>query len=206
MNHRLRAQDLALLHCHMCGQLSRDTGAGQPVCPRCRCGLHRRRPNSQVFTWALLIAAITLYLPANLLPVMRTVSLGDTIDSTILSGIIHLWMQGSWPLAAIVFTASILVPITKFMALLTLLLTARHGSNWARRQRARMYRIMEKVGYWSMLDVFVVALLGALVKFGFFSQVVPMPGVVYFGLSVILTMLATMSFDPRLIWDGDDDE
>jgi paraquat-inducible protein A len=90
----------------------------------------------------------------------------------------------------------------KFLALGTLLVTCRRGSNWARRQRAQLYRLVELIGYWSMLDVFVVALLTALVRFGFFSLVEPLPGVVFFGLTVVLTMLASMTFDPRLIWDG----
>jgi paraquat-inducible protein A len=118
----------------------------------------------------------------------------------------ELWVKGSPDLAVIVFTASILVPLTKFLVLGTLLISARRGSNWARPQRARLYRLVEFVGYWSMLDVFVVALMTALVQFGFFSLVAPLPGVIYFGLTVVLTMLASMSFDPRLIWDGKDDD
>jgi len=147
-----------------------------------------------------------VYIPANVLPIMRTVSLGDIDDNTIISGVVELWVKGSPSLAVIVFTASIVVPMTKFLVLGTLLLATRRRSRWALRQRARLYRAVEFIGYWSMLDVFVVALLTALVRFGFFSQVEPLPGVVFFGLTVILTMFSSMSFDPRLMWDGPDDD
>jgi paraquat-inducible protein A len=196
-----RAHELGLIGCHVCGLVCRDTQLPDAACPRCGSALHRRRPNSRTRTWALLIAAFLLYIPANVLPIMRTVSLGDVDDNTILSGVIELWVKGSPGLAVIVFTASILVPMMKFLVLSTLLLCVHCGTNWARTQRARMYRLVEFIGYWSMLDVFVVSLLSALVQFGFFSAVEPLPGVVYFGLTVVLTMLASMSFDPRLIWD-----
>jgi paraquat-inducible protein A len=120
--------------------------------------------------------------------------------------VVELWVKGSPGLAVIVFTASILVPMTKFLVLGTLLVSAHRGSAWARPQRAKLYRLVEFIGYWSMLDVFVVALLTALVQFGVFSLVAPLPGVVFFGLTVVLTMLASMSFDPRLIWDGRGDD
>lgn len=196
-----RAHELGLIGCHVCGQVCHDTQIENPACPRCGSVLHRRKPNSTARTWALLIAAFIFYIPANVLPIMRTASLGDVDDNTILSGVIELWVKGSPDLAIIVFTASIMVPMMKFLVLSTLLLSTRRGTNWARRQRTMLYRLVEFIGYWSMLDVFVVALLTALVQFGFFSEVEPLPGVVYFGLTVILTMLASQSFDPRLIWD-----
>jgi paraquat-inducible protein A len=201
-----RAGELGLIGCHVCGLVCRDTASGDMACPRCGSSLHRRKSASYMRTWALLIAAFILYIPANVLPIMRTASLGDVDDNTIISGVMELWVKGSPDLAVIVFTASILVPLTKFLVLGTLLISARRGSNWARPQRARLYRLVEFVGYWSMLDVFVVALMTALVQFGFFSLVAPLPGVIYFGLTVVLTMLASMSFDPRLIWDGKDDD
>ena len=196
-----RAHELGLISCHVCGQVCRDTQMEDAGCPRCGSSLHRRKPYSCARTWALLIAAFIFYIPANVLPIMRTASLGDVDDNTILSGVIELWVKGSPDLAVIVFTASIVVPMMKFLVISTLLLSAHRGTNWARRQRAMLYRLVEFIGYWSMLDVFVVALLTALVQFGFFSQVEPLPGVVYFGLTVILTILASQSFDPRLIWD-----
>jgi paraquat-inducible protein A len=201
-----RAHELGLIGCHICGLVCRDTHIADAACPRCGGMLHRRKPNSCARTWALLIAAFILYIPANVLPIMRTVSLGDVDDNTILSGVIELWVKGSPDLAVIVFTASIVVPMMKFLVLSTLLLSVHRGTNWARAQRAKLYRLVEFIGYWSMLDVFVVSLLTALVQFGFFSQVEPLPGVVYFGLTVILTMLASMSFDPRLIWDCQDED
>ena len=204
-----RADELGLLGCHVCGQVCRAPGAGEgdavPACPRCGSVLHRRKPAVYTRTWALLIAAFLMYVPANVLPIMRTASLGDIDDNTIISGVVELWVKGSPGLAVIVFCASIVVPMLKFLALGTLLVTCRRGSDWARRQRAQLYRLVELIGYWSMLDVFVVALLTALVRFGFFSLVEPLPGVVFFGLTVVLTMFASMCFDPRLIWDGKED-
>ncbi|WP_109124779.1 paraquat-inducible protein A [Dyella sp. C11] len=199
-----RAQDLGLIGCHVCRMVCRDIGAPDAACPRCGSPLHKRKSASYTRTWALLIAAFMFYLPANILPIMRTVSLGDVDDNTILSGIIELWVKGSPDLAVIVFTASIVVPMLKFIALGLLLISSQRHSQWAQRQRSKLYRLVEFIGYWSMLDVFVVALLTALVQFGFFSQVAPLPGVVFFGLTVVITMLASMTFDPRLIWDGRD--
>lgn len=197
-----RAGELGLIGCHVCGMVCRDGRTDEQDCPRCGARLHRRKFNSYGRTWALLIAAFFFYLPANLLPIMRTVSLGDVDDNTILSGVVELWMKGSPDLAVIVFTASIVVPMLKFLVLGMLLISAQRRSAWAQRQRAMLYRLVEFIGYWSMLDVFVVALLTALVRFNVLSQVEPLPGVVYFGLTVVATMLASMSFDPRLIWDN----
>ena len=203
-----RADELGLIGCPVCGLVCRDTHAdgdataANMACPRCGVSLHRRKPSSYVRTWALLIAAFLLYIPANLLPIMRTASLNDIDDNTIISGVVELWVKGSPDLAVIVFTASIVVPMLKFLSLGTLLVSSQRGSDWARPQRAKLYRLVEFIGYWSMLDVFVVALLTALVRFNVLSRVEPLPGVIFFGLTVVLTMLASMSFDPRLIWDG----
>ena len=202
-----RAHELALVACHVCGLVCRETRdrtrpAQDEACPRCGSALHRRKPDVYVRTWALLIAAFIIYIPANVVPIMRTVSLNAVDDNTIISGVVELWVKGSPYLALIVFTASIVVPMLKFLVLGTLLVTCQRGSPWARLQRARLYRVVELVGYWSMLDVFVVALLTALVRFNVLSQIEPLPGVIYFGLTVVLTMLAAKAFDPRLIWDG----
>ena len=206
MSRAPRAHELGIIGCHVCGLVCREPSNDDAACPRCGAALHRRKRDSIRRTWALLVAAFILYIPANVLPIMRTVSLGDVDDNTILSGVVELWVKGSPDLAVIVFTASIVVPMLKFLVMSTLLLSAHRGTSWARRQRAMLYRLVEFIGYWSMLDVFVVALLTALVQFGFFSQVEPLPGVVYFGLTVILTMLASQSFDPRLIWDCKDED
>jgi len=197
-----RARELGLVGCRVCGLVCQDIFSLEAACPRCGARLGRSMAASVARTWALLLAAFILYIPANVVPIMRTVSLGDVDDNTILSGVVELWRNGSPGLAVIVFSASIVVPITKFLVLGMLLLSSQAGSGWARLQRALLFRATELVGYWSMLDVFVVALLTALVQFGIFSRVEPLPGVMYFGLTVVLTMLASMSFDPRLIWDG----
>lgn len=199
-----RAGELGLIGCHVCGLVCRDLKVPDAACPRCGSALHRRKRASYARTWALLLAAFFFYIPANVLPIMRTESVGDIDDNTILSGIIELWVKGSPDLAVIVFTASIVVPMLKFFALGLLLVSSQRRSQWGQRQRSKLYRLVEFVGYWSMLDVFVVALLTALVQFGFFSQVAPLPGVVFFGLTVVITMVASMTFDPRLIWDGRD--
>ncbi len=205
-----RATELGLIACHVCGLVCSDAATAQPgpgqalVCPRCGSGLHRRKPASYTRTWALLIAAFLMYVPANLVPIMRTASLNDIDDNTILSGVVELWVKGSPDLAVIVFVASIVVPMLKFLVLGTLLVSSQRGSDWARPQRAKLFRLVELIGYWSMLDVFVVSLLTALVHFSVLSRVEPLPGVIFFGLTVVLTMLASMNFDPRLIWDGRD--
>lgn len=206
----LTASALGLVACLVCGQVCRRPGsrvqvpAADRYCPRCGAKLHRRKPDSYARSWAFLIAAVLLYLPANLLPIMRTSTFFEADDDTILSGVIVLWQAGSWDLALIVFVASIVVPLLKLGALALLLITARSGSQWRTAERARLFRIIEKVGHWSMLDVFVVALLIALVHFKSLAQVEAGPGVVAFAAVVVLTMLASMSFDPRLIWDSYD--
>ena len=203
MNHLPRASELGLIHCHVCGMVCCHVSPGEATCPRCGVVLRERKLASYARSWALLVAGFLFYIPANVLPIMRTASLGNVDDNTILSGVIELWIRGSPGLAIIVFTASILVPMTKFFVLAALLVSARHNSDWARPQRAKLYRLVEIMGYWSMLDVFIVALLATLVHFGIFSLVAPLPGVIFFGLTVVMTMLASTSFDPRMIWDDE---
>jgi paraquat-inducible protein A len=209
-----RAIDLGLIGCRVCGlvcrnvpgdaQLDGDGRGDAMACPRCGSTLRRRKSASFARSWALLIAAFILYIPANVLPIMRTASLNDIDDNTIISGVVELWVRGSPGLAVIVFCASIVVPMLKFTALALLLTSSRRHSAWAPVQRAKLYRFIELIGYWSMLDVFVVALLSGLVRFNVLSRVEPLPGVIFFGLTVVLTMFASMTFDPRLIWDGRD--
>lgn len=196
------AEELGLAACHACGQVCRVRRLRpDSCCPRCLAPLRRRKPNSLARCWALLIAAAVLYLPANLLPIMQTTNFFDVRVDTILSGVVALWEAGSWDLAIIVFVASIVVPLVKIGALVLLLVTVQRGSDWAPRERARLYRAIEVVGHWSMLDVFVVALLVGLVHFQNFADVQPGGGAIAFAAVVVLTMLASMSFDPRLIWD-----
>jgi paraquat-inducible protein A len=198
---RRTASELGLVNCSTCGLLSRmtDEQEGWP-CPRCETPLHRRVPQSITRTWAFLIASVMLYIPANLLPIMATSTVLGTDNHTILGGVAELWTGGTPELAIIVFIASIAVPLLKIGSLTLLVITAQRESTWRQEERTRLYRIVEIVGHWSMLDVFVVVLLAAMVRFGALAGVQPGIGLLAFGGVVILTMFASMSFDPRLIW------
>ena len=202
-----RARELGVVGCHGCGLVCQDTldRTGPAACPRCGTALHRRRPDSLARSAALLLAGMILYVPANVLPVMYTATLGHRGESTIMRGVIDFWLSGSWGIALVIFIASVAVPCTKFLVLGLLIVTARRHSGWARRERARLYRLVELIGYWSMLDVLVVAVVAALVQFQPLSEVEPRVGIAFFGAVVILTMLSAMSFDPRLIWDHADE-
>lgn len=209
-----RAIDVGLIACRVCGLVCRNVAGDRELdgngindvmaCPRCGSALRRRKSASLARTWALLIAGFLVYIPANVLPIMRTASLNDIDDNTIISGVVELWKNGSPWLAVIVFCASIVVPLLKFAVLTLLAASSQRHSRWEQPQRAKLYRLVELIGYWSMLDVFVVSLLTGLVRFNVLSRVEPLPGVIFFGLTVVLTMFASMSFDPRLIWDGRD--
>jgi paraquat-inducible protein A len=199
------ARELGLIACHACGAVYRMPPAHadtQPRCWRCHVRLHSRKPNSLARAWALLIAAAILYLPANLIPIMTTSTLLQQRDDTIMSGVIALWQAGSVEISIVVFVASIVVPIAKISVLAMLLVTTQRRSVWRRHERAKLYRFVEFIGYWSMLDVFVVALLVGLVHFRGFADVQPGGGAVAFAAVVVLTMIASKSFDPRLIWDS----
>lgn len=171
-------------------------------CPRCRARIHSRKPNSLSRTWALVIAAMIFYLPANLLPVTVTTYLGRSQSDTIMSGVIYFMQTGSWGIAVIIFVASIVVPVLKLIVLSGLLISVQRGTAWRPRERTRLYRLIEVIGRWSMLDVFVVTVLVALVRLGYLSTVEAGSGVIYFAAVVVLTMVAAMTFDPRLIWDA----
>lgn len=199
------ARELGVIGCSACGLVCQAVAVPEHAhCPRCNAALHRRKPNSLSRTWALLITAAMLYIPANLLPMMVTTTLFDSRSDTIVSGVIVLWRGGSWDLATIVFVASVVVPVLKIAILALLLITVQRSSDWRPHERARLYRVIDRVGHWSMLDVFVVALLITLVHFKTFARVEAGPAAVAFGGVVVLTMLAAMSFDPRLIWDATD--
>jgi paraquat-inducible protein A len=195
------AASLGLLSCRSCALVSRAPARDSALCPRCRAPLHLRKPGSIGRTWAFLIAAMALYVPANTLPIMYTSSLFGSQDDTIMSGVLFLWEDGSWYLALIVFVASILVPLAKIIGLAVLLVSVQLGSAWSPRQRALLYRAIESVGRWSMLDIFVVALLVTVVQLTALASVRAGPAALAFGAVVVLTMLAAQSFDPRLIWD-----
>lgn len=219
------ARSAGLYACPSCGLLSahvgRDKGAGpaadalplapsqvvaddEPVtveCPRCGEPLHDRKPASVAKTWAYIIAAFILYIPANVLPITDTRTLFDDQTDTIFSGVVHLWQAGSWPLALLVFFASITVPVAKLIVLTGLTVSVQRGSLRKPAQRTRLYRIVEFIGRWSMLDIFAVAILTALVQLKSLAQVTAGPAVLAFGAVCVLTILASHSFDPRLIWD-----
>ena len=199
------ATELNLCLCHSCG-LACDMTDEPHECPRCDAPLHRRKTNSMARTWAYMLAALAFYVPANLLPVMNTTMLGNGADSTIMSGVLEFWEAGAWDIALIIFIASIAVPGIKFVALTLLLVTVQRDSDWARKERSKLYRFVELIGYWSMLDVLVVALVAALVKFQALGDIEPRVGILFFGMVVVLTMLSAMSFDPRLIWDNAPDD
>jgi paraquat-inducible protein A len=163
--------------------------------------LHFRKPASITRCWALLVASYILYIPANLMPIMDTGSLISYRSDTIISGIIHLWKTGFWGIAIIVFIASITIPLLKLIALTVLLVSVQRRSTRQPESRARLYRLLELVGRWSMLDVYVVTLLAALVQIQSLAIVKAGPGAVAFGAVVVLTMFASLNFDPRLIWD-----
>ena len=198
----LLAGGRAPLLCHACGLVAPDLGTRRQHCARCDKVLHRRRPDSIGRTWALLLAAAILYIPANLLPVMYTHSLFGKQDDTIISGVVYFWTSGSPALAAIIFIASIVVPVLKLAALSLLAWTAQRRSRWRPYQRTVLYRLVEFVGRWSMLDIFVITLTVALVRFQTLAVITAGPGALAFCAVVVLTMLASLQFDPRLIWDA----
>jgi paraquat-inducible protein A len=196
------AATLGMVPCSHCAALWKDVQA-HDRCGRCGARLHPRKADSLNRTWALVIAACIMYFPANLLPVMITASFPlEEQRDTIMSGIIYFWTSGSWILAIIVFIASFLVPLFKLAVMILLLVTAQRRSCWRLLERARLYRIVELIGRWSMLDVFVVSLLTGLVQVHGFATILPGPGIAAFGAVVVLTMFASMSFDPRLTWDA----
>ena len=184
--------------CHGCGAL---LSVKEHHCPRCGHGVHPRTPESIQRCVALLIAASILYLPANLLPIMVTESLGSETYSTILGGVVLLWEMGSYPVAMIIFIASVVVPIAKILSLFWLCFSVSRHDGHHRRGRTRLYRLTEFVGRWSMVDVFVVAILVALIRMGKLMSIYPGAAAMAFASVVVVTMLAAMQFDPRLIWD-----
>ncbi|MFC3392135.1 PqiA/YebS family transporter subunit [Aidingimonas halophila] len=192
-----------LVGCATCGLVNRlDETTRHTHCRRCGERLHARLPHSLQRTWSLLIAAAILYIPANIYPIMTTTSLGRSDPSTIIGGVVTLWQSGSWPIAMIIFFASVLVPVGKLLALAWLCIAIRHSDSLKNSIRTRLYRITEFIGRWSMVDVFVVALLVALIRAGDLMSITPGHAALAFGTVVVLTMLAAMTFDPRLIWDA----
>ncbi len=188
--------------CSACGYVQNIApGSDSCACSRCGARIHLRKPKSAARVWALIIAAGITYIPANMLPVMHLRSPTGDSAHTILGGVIEFWRMGSWGLALIVFVASVVVPMTKILALMMLMLNRPWRGRTVQRQRTRMYEFIEFIGQWSMLDVFVVILMTAMADFPGISQVIAGPGAASFGMVVILTMLAAASYDPRRGWD-----
>ncbi len=200
----MRALDAGILVCDECHQLSHHVPGERQRCRRCGAPLHARRPNSIARTWALLLAAALLYIPANLLPIMTVNLFGQGSPATIMEGVLELIHAGMLPIALVVFVASILVPTFKLVGIALLLYSVQRHLPLSPRQRIFMFRFIEWIGRWSMLDIFVIAILVALVSFGNLASIEAGAGAMAFAAVVILTMLAAITFDPRLIWDNTD--
>jgi paraquat-inducible protein A len=203
------ARSAGLYACPSCALLSHRPPAeeGEAAdhrkidCPRCGASLHVRKPASLARTWAFIFSALILYIPANVFPITDTRTLFDDQSDTIFSGVIFLWKEGSWPLALLVFFASITVPLAKLIVLIGLAISVQRGTLRKPRQRTMLYRVVEFIGRWSMLDIFAVSILTALVQLKSLAQVTAGPAVLAFGAVCVMTILASHSFDPRLIWD-----
>lgn len=193
------------LQCRVCGFLGKVPSARQRydvlLCPRCGERFKTGVNKSVELTWALLIAAAIMYVPANLMPVMSVYLLGSGQPDTIISGALHLFQAGQWPLALLIFVASIVVPLIKLLALGFLLISIQRGSSWQPHDRIVLYRFTEYIGRWSMVDVFVVAILTGLVQFGNLARIEANAGTFSFAAVVVLTMLAAHTLDEHMIWD-----
>jgi len=191
-----------LVSCQACGLLSRLNGSAAAHCPRCSARMYGRKPDSLSRTWALVVLAYVLYIPANILPILESRALLTSESNTIMSGIVLFWESGSWLIAALVFIASIVVPLTKLLALTWLLVSVQMKSRARPYQRTQLYRMVEFIGRWSMLDIYVVALTVTLVQVGTLATIEVGPAALAFGTVVVVTMIAAHTFDPRLIWDA----
>jgi paraquat-inducible protein A len=199
------AARMDLVRCHTCGLLVPEKGRDEQDrerCPRCWGSLHSRKVNSLARTTALIFTASLLLIPANIYPVMTLVEFGQGDSNTILGGVVYLIEDDMWVLAMIIFFASIVVPVLKLITLSFILISIKKRSSWRPGDRAHLFRIAEGVGAWSMVDIYVVAILAGLVNLGALSTVRPEIGATFFGAVVVVTMFAAHSFDPRLIWDN----
>jgi paraquat-inducible protein A len=201
------AKGLGIAVCHDCHKLvciknNGDSDGDGAICSRCGASLHIRKPGSIENTWALVITAIILFFPANMLPIMKVDYLGVPQYSTIMDGIIYFFEEGSYGIGAVILTASVLVPLFKIVGIIMILLSIHFNWKSWLRHKAMMFRFIEFVGRWSMLDIFVVALLQAIVNFGFLTSIEAAPAATYFAGVVVATMMAAIAFDPRLLWDS----
>jgi paraquat-inducible protein A len=197
----LTARAAGLVACPTCGRVS---PAGTTACARCGSMLHSRKPMSLQRVWAWLIVGLICYIPANIYPMMEVVQLGSRTEATIVEGVIDLAEHGAWDLALIVGTASVLIPVSKFLVIAYIALGLQFRLRMPAKARIHLYHIVEFIGRWSMIDVFVVAILAALVQLGIIATIRPGPAAAFFALSVAFTMLAAQAMDPRLIWDAAD--
>jgi paraquat-inducible protein A len=201
MNPHATGRSLGLLVCLQCHATVRGLQVPHPRCPRCHAHLFVRKPHSLALTAALLLCAAVLYIPANLLPVMYTNTIFDEEKDTIMSGVLVLLHSGSWPIAVLVFIASIVVPLLKIISLGVVLFSAWRRSPRFRTQRSELYRMVEFIGRWSMLDVYAISLLVALVQIKSLASVAVGWGALAFGAVVVLTLFAARTFDERLLWE-----
>ncbi|MEN8190148.1 MAG: paraquat-inducible protein A [Thermodesulfobacteriota bacterium] len=196
------ARSSNIIHCHECElTLPSPEKITSSSCPRCNAHLHYRIPRSLQLTWALLICSVVFLIPANILPIMRVDTFGSPLYSTIMDGVIYFFHEKEFGIGLIIFTASILVPVFKVIGLTIILVSIHFKTETSLRQKAIMFRFIEFIGRWSMLDIFVIAFMAALVDFANLSSTHPAPGAFFFTLVVISTMFAAISFDPRCLWD-----
>ena len=200
----LTGAEAGLVLCHTCHKtmpLSALTFEEEPLCPRCGESMHQRKQGSINRSWALVVTAAILTVPANVLPIMEVEYFGSPDASTIMDGIIYFFQEGSYGIGAVILTASILVPMFKISGMILILFSIQFNwTSWLR-HKSLMFRFIEFIGRWSMLDIFVIALLCTLVQFGYLSTIKAAPAAFYFTCVVLSTMFAAISFDPRLLWD-----
>ena len=201
MSRPVTGRSLGLLVCLDCRATVRAVKGVHLRCPRCHARLHERKPHSLVVTTLLVVCAAIFYIPANVLPVMDTRTIFDDEPDTIMSGVLVLLQSGSWPIAILVFVASIVVPLLKILALGVLLYSAWRPSPRRRLQRSELYRMVEFIGRWSMLDIYAISLLATLVQIQSFASIIVGWGAWAFAAVVVLTLLASRTFDERLLWD-----
>ena len=204
MQTQLTAQSAGLVQCGDCHKLLNYLATEQGerlICPRCGATGHKRKPDSLSRTWALVITALICLIPANLFPMMTVIYEGTGEPSTIIDGVILLVKLNTIPIALVIFIASIAVPFLKLGGLIVLMLSVQLKWNLSQRQRTLAYRIIEVIGRWSMLDIFVISILVALVKLGSIAEIEGGAAATFFVSAVVITIFAAMSFDPRLIWD-----
>jgi paraquat-inducible protein A len=197
----ISAKSMGLGSCPRCNKLNLMSGE-QHQCTRCQCSFSQRKPKSIQYTLAWTIAALIMFIPANGYPMMVFYTLGKPESSTILEGIAIFIQLGMYPVAVIIFIASFIIPLGKIFSLCVLMYSAHNGSGFSLKNQTKLYHLVEFLGPWSMLDVFVVAVMAAVVNLGFITSIEAASGITYFTLMVIFTMIAAESFDPRLLWDN----